>query len=81
MYQERQRHEAVAVIILTARLSDENEIESRECGADDYMKKPFNMELLRLRINRLLDKRRINEDGKLKPVIAQPEITLRTRNS
>lgn len=63
------------VIILTARLSDENEIESRECGADDYMKKPFNMELLRLRINRLLDKRRINEDGKLKPVIAQPEIT------
>ncbi len=63
------------VIMLTARLSDENEIESRECGADDYVKKPFNMELLRLRINRLLDKGRINEEGKLKPVIAQPEIT------
>lgn len=63
------------VIMLTARLSDENEIESRECGADDYVKKPFNMDLLRLRINRLLDKGRINEEGKLKPVIAQPEIT------
>lgn len=63
------------VIMLTARLSDENEIESRECGADDYVKKPFNMELLRMHIDALLNKGRINEEGKLKPVIAQPEIT------
>ena len=63
------------VIMLTARLSDENEIESRECGADDYVKKPFNMELLRMHIDALLNRGRINEEGKLKPVIAQPKIT------
>ena len=63
------------VIMLTARLSDENEIESRECGADDYVKKTFNMELLRMHIDALLNRGRINEEGKLKPVIAQPKIT------
>lgn len=29
---------SIPVVMLTARLSDENEIESRECGADDYIK-------------------------------------------
>lgn len=63
------------VMMLTARLSDENEIESRECGADDYVKKPFSMQLLRMRIDALLSKDRVNEDGKVKPRITQPEIT------
>lgn len=63
------------VVMLTARLSDENEIESRECGADDYVKKPFSMQLLRMHIDALLSKGRVNEEGKVKPRIAQPEIT------
>ena len=63
------------VIMLTARLSDENEIESRECGADDYIKKPFSMPLLKLRIDTLLDKNRVDSDGKIQPRIAQPKIT------
>ena len=46
----------IPVVMLTARLSEENEAESRECGADDYVKKPFDLEQLRQRINQLLYK-------------------------
>lgn len=63
------------VVMLTARLSDENEIESRECGADDYVKKPFSLQLLRMHIDALLDKNRVGADGKVQPRIAQPKIT------
>lgn len=62
------------VVMLTARLADENEIESRECGADDYMKKPFSLQLLRMHIDALISKHRL-EDGKVTPKISQPKIT------
>ncbi|MDD5862077.1 MAG: response regulator [Prevotella sp.] len=70
---ERTRN--IPVVMLTARLSEENEIESRECGADDYIKKPFNMELLQLHIDRLLRHEQINDEGKLDVKISQPKIT------
>lgn len=63
------------VVMLTARLSEENEIESRECGADDYIKKPFNLELLKLHIEQLLKNGKLNGDGKLDPKISQAKIT------
>ena len=45
------------IILLTARIADEDKIKGLENGADDYITKPFNMELLLLRINSLLKKR------------------------
>ncbi|MCF3107710.1 response regulator [Niabella sp. CC-SYL272] len=42
------------VIMLTARSSDQARFESYESGADAYLVKPFDMELLRLRIRKLL---------------------------
>ena len=63
------------VVILTARLTEENEIESRECGADDYIKKPFNMELLNMRIDRLLQPRHGHTGGKIEPKISEVEVT------
>lgn len=62
------------VVMLTARLAEENEIESRECGADDYIKKPFNMELLRMRVERLL-RARDGHGGKITPKISEVEVT------
>ena len=61
--------------MLTARLADENEIESRECGADDYIKKPFSMDLFRLHIDQLLKQGRIVDNGKVDPKISKPTIT------
>lgn len=63
------------VVMLTARLSDENEMESRECGADDYVKKPFSLPLLRMRIDALLSRQRLDADGKVDLHISQPKIT------
>jgi len=48
----------IPLILLTARTADEDKIKGLEIGADDYITKPFNMDLLLLRIQNLIEKRR-----------------------
>ncbi len=51
----------IPVILLTAKGSDEDQISGYKSGADAYIAKPFNYEILQLRVRRifgLLDKRR-----------------------
>lgn len=45
----------IPVILLTARTAEENVIEGLLDGADDYIPKPFNMELLQLRIRKFME--------------------------
>lgn len=45
----------IPVILLTARAADEFQVEGLSTGADDYITKPFNMEILRLRISKIID--------------------------
>ncbi len=47
----------IMVILLTARTAEEVKIEGFRSGADDYLSKPFNMEMLQLRISHLLELR------------------------
>jgi DNA-binding response OmpR family regulator len=49
----------VSVIILTANDLETDEVMGLELGADDYIKKPFSLMVLRLRIEKVL-KRKIN---------------------
>ncbi len=44
----------VPVVLLTARTSLVHKIEGLETGADDYITKPFNLQLLQLRIRNLI---------------------------
>ncbi len=44
----------VPIVLLTARTSLVHTIEGLETGADDYITKPFNLQLLRLRIRNLI---------------------------
>ncbi|MBN1926792.1 MAG: response regulator [Prolixibacteraceae bacterium] len=47
----------IPVIMLTARTADQHQIEGLETGADDYITKPFNFEMLELRIKNLIEQR------------------------
>ena len=45
----------VPIIILTAKDTDEDEINGLEVGANDFVKKPFNLNVLLLRIKKLVN--------------------------
>ncbi|HKK11629.1 MAG TPA: hybrid sensor histidine kinase/response regulator transcription factor, partial [Flavobacteriaceae bacterium] len=45
----------IPVILLTARTAEEYQLEGLELGADDYITKPFNFDLLRLRISKFIE--------------------------
>lgn len=47
----------IPVILLTARASDDFRLEGYETGADAYLTKPFQMEILEARIKNLIDER------------------------
>ena len=49
----------IPVILLTARSRDEDRLEGLETGADAYIVKPFNMDILRRTIQNLLSSRRL----------------------
>lgn len=52
----------IPVILLTAKASDQAQIEGFEAGADAYISKPFNMDILLLRINHLIEQRQQRKD-------------------
>ena len=67
---ERTSH--VPIILLTAKAGEENEIEGIKTGADDYITKPFNEKLLKIRVEKLIENRkklqlRYSQEVVLKP--------------
>jgi len=50
----RHRKQAVPVLVLTARDGMDQQIESLDAGADDYMEKPFDLRELQARVRALL---------------------------
>lgn len=45
----------IPVILLTAKTADQHQIEGLQYGADEYISKPFNLEILKLRIHKILE--------------------------
>jgi signal transduction histidine kinase/ligand-binding sensor domain-containing protein/DNA-binding response OmpR family regulator len=54
-----QRVSHTPVILLTARTSEEQKLEGFETGAEDYITKPFNFEILQSRIKNLIHQREL----------------------
>jgi signal transduction histidine kinase/ligand-binding sensor domain-containing protein/DNA-binding response OmpR family regulator len=51
----------IPIILLTARSGNESQLEGLAAGADDCITKPFNHELLRIKLHNLLETRRRNQ--------------------
>lgn len=69
----------IPVIILTSKSNNESKIVGWEVGADDYITKPFNANLLEVRVKNLLEIRRKLRERFTQEVEIQPkEITLNT---
>ena len=47
----------IPVILLTAKVGEQNQMEGYQVGADDYLTKPIDLNLLRVRINNLIKSR------------------------
>lgn len=63
----RSVNQQIPLIFLTARTQTEDVLKGLELGADDYMKKPFSMEELILRIKALLRRNRVADSGLVQP--------------
>lgn len=62
----------IPVILLTARVGDDYQVEGLTTGADDYITKPFSMEILKLRVKRMLEnnlkrQEQFNKEVKIEP--------------
>jgi signal transduction histidine kinase/DNA-binding response OmpR family regulator/streptogramin lyase len=69
----------IPVIILTARSSERNIIEGLNNGSDDYIAKPFSLNILQLKIKNIL-RTRSNLIAKFKEEIDTPAIVLGQNN-
>jgi two-component system alkaline phosphatase synthesis response regulator PhoP len=66
--------QAVPIIMLTARVEDQDKIVGLELGADDYVTKPFNPRELVARIRAVL--RRAHGEAMLSPLLRVGEVTI-----
>lgn len=71
------RYSHIPVILLTAKAMVEDEIQGFEVGADDYVTKPFNLSVLKLRIQSLIkDRDKYHVKFKDKAEVKPSEITI-----
>lgn len=67
----------IPLILLTAHTAQEQELHGLETGADDYITKPFNFDILLLRIHKMLELRSYRQERFKKQMDIQPaEITI-----
>ncbi|MBK8877013.1 MAG: response regulator [Haliscomenobacter sp.] len=62
----------IPVILLTAKTQEEHRMEGFHTGADDYMTKPFNPELLLVRIANLLEQRQKLRNKYVRELLLRP---------
>ena len=61
----RQEDQSVPIIFLTAKSQTQDVVEGFSIGGNDYLKKPFSMEELIVRMNALLDRSALQKKGEI----------------
>lgn len=72
------RYSHIPVILLTARTAQEHVLNGLREGADEYITKPFNLEVLKLRINKLIYWTQNNHERFKTVEVSPSEITVST---
>lgn len=62
----------IPIIILTAKSSQESELQSLELGVDEYLRKPFDFELLKLKLSNIIKRREHLRKRFNKKITVQP---------
>lgn len=68
-----QKTSHIPFILLTAKSAEENELKGLSWGADGYIRKPFNLEILKARIQNVLSHRQKLRDRFRQEMILEPE--------
>jgi two-component system, OmpR family, KDP operon response regulator KdpE len=63
----------VPIIVLSARTEEQDKVIALDCGADDYVTKPFGMDELLARLRAALRRRPVNEEV---PLVATADFTI-----
>ncbi len=66
----------IPIILLTAKVGEENEIEGFKTGADAYITKPFSIEKLRVRVEKLIESRQKLKEHFGKTFELNPELAI-----
>ena len=67
----------IPVILLTAHSSEEHKLSGYQSGADEYLSKPFNLDILLLRIEKLIEQQNRRKEEFSKKIEVNPsEITI-----
>jgi len=70
----RARHDRIPVLVLTARDTPSDVVRGLDAGADDYLVKPFDLDVLLARVRALARR----SAGRAEPVIVHLDVTLDT---
>jgi DNA-binding response OmpR family regulator/nitrogen-specific signal transduction histidine kinase len=68
----------IPIILLTAKAGDENKYKGLEAGAEDYIAKPFNMDMLLLKVSKVIEHQKQTQEHFKKKVditLGEVEIT------
>lgn len=71
----------IPIILLTAKVGEENEIEGVKTGADAYVTKPFKSEKLKIRVEKLIENRRQLQKHFSKTLSIKPELSITSTES
>ena len=63
----------IPIILLTAKVGQEHELEGIKTGADDYITKPFRADLLRLKIENIIANRKKLQERYQQEVVLRPQ--------
>lgn len=61
----------IPLVLLTSKSAQESQIEGMQAGADDFVSKPFNADILEIRVNKLLETKERNRKNWQKQMIQQ----------